>query len=327
MSHRIIEYLEANKEKVVGKIVIIPSLNPSGLLQKTRFPAFDEQDPNRTWPDSKPSFIGVAPDEPKTDSWYSIQKSVEDRIRPQNEAFSEIFDYIENVIQPDYHIDLHTFSTLSIPFIFLDRLTFNKDTQSVQSEADLWERTNKFVADIGLTVLMERPVYLYIKQKLHRSTSGTTLNKLRIPSCTVELGANNAVPPSCRSAGISSVLNGLIHSGNLTNTNLFQINEVPVLKFEKPHRYLVYPLATATGIIDFYVNAGDKFSCGDVLAVIRHMDGTIVQKVIAEMDGYLTAWYDGIAVHKNQPLGMVAVEDGDVPVVESWQDLPVATFY
>jgi hypothetical protein len=24
-------------------------------------------------------------------------------------------------IKPDYHIDLHTFSTLSIPFIFLDR--------------------------------------------------------------------------------------------------------------------------------------------------------------------------------------------------------------
>lgn len=214
-----------------------------------------------------------------------------------------------------------------MPFIFLDRLTFNNEIQSKQSEEDLWNRTNSFVKSIGLTILMERPVYLYIKQKLHRSTSGTTLNKLRIPSCTIELGPMNAVPPSCRDAGVFSCLNGLIHSGNLTNVNVCEISCVPVLHFEKPHRYLVYPLANATGIVDFYVNVSDKFSAGDVLAVIHHMDGSVLQKVIADMDGYLIAWNDDIAVHKNQPLGMVAVEDGDVPVVEAWQDLPLATFY
>eukprot|EP00012_Vannella_robusta_P007115 CAMPEP_0206194396 /NCGR_PEP_ID=MMETSP0166-20121206/7168_1 /ASSEMBLY_ACC=CAM_ASM_000260 /TAXON_ID=95228 /ORGANISM="Vannella robusta, Strain DIVA3 518/3/11/1/6" /LENGTH=382 /DNA_ID=CAMNT_0053611353 /DNA_START=108 /DNA_END=1256 /DNA_ORIENTATION=+ len=327
VSHRLIDWLCENPEKVEGKIVIIPSLNPSGLLQASRFPAFDAQDPNRTWPDSKPKNIGVAPDEPKTDTWYDIQKQVEDRTRPQNEAFNRLYAFIEDTIRPDYHVDLHTFSTISIPFIFLDRLTFNNENETKDQETPLWDRTNEFVQQLGLTVVMERPVHLYIKQKLHRSTSGTTLNKLRIPSCTIELGPMDCVPPACRSAGVSAVLNGLIHAGNITNTERFPITEVPVLRFEKPHRYLVYPLSPATGIVDFYVTCGEPFKQGETLGVIRHMNGQLQAEVKADMDGYIIAWFNGVAVHKNQPLGMVAVEDGNVPIIAAWQDLPLATFY
>lgn len=70
---------------------------------------------------------------------------------------------------------------------------------------------------LGLSVLVERPARfalfsspasihvvltylhrLYVKKGLHKSTSGATLNKLRIPSCTIELGPMRAVEPRCR---------------------------------------------------------------------------------------------------------------------------------
>jgi len=35
-------------------------------------------------------------------------------------SLAKIYAVFE-IIKPDYHLDLHTFSTLSIPFIFLDR--------------------------------------------------------------------------------------------------------------------------------------------------------------------------------------------------------------
>ena len=99
-------------------------------------------------------------------------------------------------IKPDYHIDLHTFSTLSIPFIFLDRsvrsplsvflfccvecivlcvvccvvhmalasfprLRYPRvlyDGEAQKEEAHkLFAKTKEMVTALGLSVLVERP--------------------------------------------------------------------------------------------------------------------------------------------------------------------------
>ena len=321
--HRIIDWLEKHPDALRGRVILIPSLNPTGLLSRSRFPAFDDQDPNRTWPDSKPAHLCPSGEESTTDAWHEVQKRVEGRTRPQNSAFEAIWEYITTTVKPDYHLDLHTYSTLSIPFIFLDRLMFDREKGDTEEAAQaLWNTTHAFVQSIGLTVVMERPAHLYIKQKLHRSTSGTTFNKLRIPSCTIELGPMHCVPPASLSAGVSAVLNAMRFSGHLCLPESLAITEVPVLHFDKPHRYLVYPLCPVTGIADFLVPAGGKFQVGDALAVIRRMDGTLAGTAIAEMDGFVIGWVDGVAFHKDQPMCMVAVEDGNVPSVCAWQDLP-----
>lgn len=35
-------------------MVIIPSLNPTGHIARTRKPIFEDKDPNRCWPEYKP---------------------------------------------------------------------------------------------------------------------------------------------------------------------------------------------------------------------------------------------------------------------------------
>lgn len=51
--HRLIQYFEENVSALKGTVVIIPSLNPTGLLGQKREPLTDPTiDPNRKWPDS-----------------------------------------------------------------------------------------------------------------------------------------------------------------------------------------------------------------------------------------------------------------------------------
>lgn len=50
-----------------------------------------------------------------------------------------------------------------------------------------------------------------------------------------------------------------------------------------------------------------RCTLGDVLAIIRTMDGREVKKVEAEFDGYIIAWRQGVAVYEGDTLGMVAV--------------------
>lgn len=357
--HRVIERLSAQLEQVRGRVVFIPSLNPTGLLAGTRFPQFDAHDPNRAWPNSKPSGVGLSESERATDDhWDALQRRIDERQLPQETAFAALFALLA-AIKPSAHIDLHTFSTLSLPFIFMDRVLY--DTDEHRAEAiELFERTQQMVTAMQLTVLLERPAvcrhshrmidrarerarslnhmplnrvliravyqHVYIKQKLHRSTSGATLNKLRIPSCTIELGPMDVVSPSCRDAGIQAVWNALSWLGNLAPHEQQPITACRTIRFTEPHRYMVYPQATCTGIVDFLLEVGSEFQRGDRLAVIRSIDGTVLEYVVAEMDGWLIAWSNETAVYKNQTLGMVAVADHKAPGVLKWSELPPITF-
>jgi len=224
-------------------------------------------------------------------------------------------------ISVNFHVDLHTFSTLSMPFIFMDRVLYeNKAENDAEKSHELWKNTNEMVDAIGLTVLRDRPAWLYVKSKLHRSTSGWTLNALRIPSCTIELGAMSVAVPSARDAGIAA-LNNVLFWGKMLDGEPKEIQACQVIKFDEPHRYLVYPQIETTGIVDFQIEIGSKFQKGDLLVIVRNIDGSVSSKVIAELDGYLIAWFQGIAKYEKNAVGMVAVKDGAIPVVVEWKDL------
>jgi len=297
-------------------LFFFPSLNPTGHLITSRFPLFEPgKDPNRCWPEYNPN--PTPPKTDPTDPWDSIQREIDNEPGPQERCFTKIAEVFKN-IEPDFHLDLHTFTTLSIPFIFMDRVLYNSENEYAKAQ-QLWNRTNEMVQALGLTVLRERPAWLYVKDKLHRSTSGWTLNSLRIPSCTVELGAMNVSFPSAREAGIIALWNLLVW-GKMINSPLKPQPGI-VIQFSEPHRYLVYPQANSTGIVDYQLEVGNHFKKGDVLAIIRNIDGSITSRVIADMDGYVIGWWQGIAKYDKNSLGMVAVPDSNIPVVVDWKDI------
>ena len=53
--------------------------------------------------------------------------------------------------------------------------------------------------------------------------------------------------------------------------------------FEEPHRFLEYPHANATGIVDIQMEAGDSFKEGDTLALIRSLDGRVLSEIKADL--------------------------------------------
>jgi len=305
-------------DKLCGRIVAIPSLNPTGHLIESRFPLFEpDKDPNRCWPEYRPQ---KEPQKDENDIWDSIQRSIEDEPGPQERSFEKIAEVIKQ-LNPNFHVDLHTFSTLSMPFIFVDRIVYEKKEENdYQKSQELWNRTNEMTHAMGLTVLRERPAWLYVKSKFHRSTSGWTLNALRIPSCTVELGPMLVALPSARDAGVAALTN-VLHWGKMMEGNPKEIVACPVIKFDEPHRYMIYPQTETTGIVDYQIEVGTKFKKGDLLAIVRNMDGTVSSIVTADMDGYLIAWFCGIAKYRKNSLGMVGVKDGSIPTVVEWKDL------
>ena len=73
-------------------------------------------------------------------------------------------------------------------------------------------------------------------------------------------------------------------------------------------------------IVDFNKNAGDFFGEGDVLAVIRSIDGNILTEIISEFDGFVIGWWNSIGCYKGNSLGMVGVADKQ-PMVISWKEI------
>jgi predicted deacylase len=88
----------------------------------------------------------------------------------------------------------------------------------------------------------------------------------------------------------------------------------------------VLHVCVESGIVDYSKNAGDRFEKGDELAVVRTMDGQVVERIHAEMSGWLAGWFEGVAKYPGAALGMVAVPDGkDMPMVVDWASLPEDT--
>ncbi len=308
--HRVLENIDL--ENLHGRIVAFPSLNPTGHLLSRRYPVFDPEDPNRKWPDSNPK--SIKKNDNNTDDYLNeyykrLEPSIQERI------WERIFGIFKD-IKPDFHIDLHTFSNQSIPFIYLDRVLYENNRDDAEK---LYTRVKNFVDAIGLTVIVENPAKRYVNKKLHRSTSGATLNGLRIPSCTIELGPMNSADNLFKSAGYKAVMNALIHAKMLDQTPN-RITEVPVIRFKENYRDLPYPQSPATGILDIIAFPGQEFSKGDTLAIIRSISGERLAEIKAEMNGFVIGWWNGIAKYKGELIGSVAVED-KLPMVVSWNDI------
>ena len=125
--HRVLAWLEtavANGE-LRGTVALYPSLNPTGHRAGTRSPSFQSVDPNRFWPDtfSKPdTFVGpydAAQAEALgelADDQYAELYAASNLRGPVETCWATLFEVWKQA-EFDYHCDLHTAMTLSVPFV------------------------------------------------------------------------------------------------------------------------------------------------------------------------------------------------------------------
>jgi predicted deacylase len=346
--HRVLAYLESHLDSLRGRVVMFPSLNPTGHLILSRNSQFDDSDPNRQWPDATPAAPRTWDDAAASDpagagDWLALVYSRGAAPKPIERCWTAVFELFR-ACRPDFHIDLHTMCALSIPFVFLDRVFFDDRGASAEqaraSATSLFAHTRALCAAIGLSYAIDSTAIRYARREVHRSTSGAVLNLLGIPAVTMELGGNASVDASARDAGVQGVLNALAHAGCCPREVAAPIVSVPTplaspaadetAPSSSPpqplpplYRCLDYPYVPCAGVVDIVRRAGDRFRWGDLLAVVRAVDGTERARICADFSGVVIAWRDGVTRYGGEALGVCAAEDR-LPTVVAWADVTEA---
>ena len=261
-----------------GTIVAIPALSPSGLRTKSYVPYHEPKNPNRMWPDGR--------NKPHED----MEK------RPPTVTEQGLARLFEHILETaDYLIDYHNAGIGSIPFIFQDRVLYrpSDDEASALAEAStlaeaeaLSAQMAEMIAAFGFTVINEYPVEKYIKNDLHRSTSGAALLVGRIPAFTVELGVGAVPEMAITEAGIVATRNVLRWAGMLAG-EMEPLTGIPVVDPGYPTRRSEAVRCPQSCILLHRVDSGDIVQAGDVLADMVDIWG----KPVGE--GVLRSPYDG----------------------------------
>jgi predicted deacylase len=211
-----------------GTIVAMPSLNPAGLRTNRRQPYYDDRDPNRTFPGYKRDA-----EEPRELSVY--------------ERLSErLLDTLRS--SADFYLDLHCASIKSAAFSIRDRVLYRAEADRPQVEL-LSTRLDEMVSAFGFPAVVEFRSKTYLARELHKSTTGSALQELRIPAFTVELGAHSAVDQPAVDACVIGLRNLMRWAGMLDGEKE-QMPDMPRPPDDRPRRREDGPFPSATGIID-----------------------------------------------------------------------------
>lgn len=277
-----------------GALVVLPLLNPAGFRLTQRESYYSGDDPNRYFPD--PDAEHIRP--PR------VQELVDERLF---EAFTED-------APADCLLDLHCAQIRSVPFVIRDRVLHGERRTEAETE-DLADDLDELAHVLGIPVISEYVPDEYVNDDLQRSTAGAALNNAGILSLTLELGGHTIVEEDNRARGVTACYNAMRHLDMLDESPA----DVPETDpFPSPVDYdvrrAVHPHAPEAGIARNYVEAGDVFEAGDVVAEIVDPHGTTKCEVEVDHDGFVVGRYDGTAVYENDPLLSLAVRD-DSPLV------------
>ncbi len=281
-----------------GTVIAIPALNPAGLRIKQRSPYYLEDDPNRLFP--RPNADG----NPK-----------EDRPRSALEiAYERLYDAIV-ATQPAGLIDLHNAWYGSIPFIFRDPVLYHKKggkwPNRKQAQA-LQDRTGKMIDAIGFTVINEFVADSYVSKNLHRSVSGSVLNKAGVPAITIELGSTMHVDEGIADACAAGLRNALCWAGMLDG-EYEPISGIPVVRPDYPVRRQVSPHAPQAGIVHHLVRPSQVIKKGQPLVRMTDIFGRPMGKddglLRSEYDGFVIGWFHGVVRYQGEPILALAIRD------------------
>lgn len=277
--------------EIRGTVVCLPNLNPAGLRRNTRTSYYDDEDPNRYFPD--PDAESTRPP--------SVQQLVNERV------------YEEFADSADALVDLHTAHVGSMPFLIRDRVLYGEN-RTEEGAHDLADDLKTLVEAFGMPVINEYAAEEYTEQNLQRSTAGAALNNAGIPAFTAELGGHNVVKEDVRAAGVTGIRNVMRELGVLSgDPDPGAVGpEVPV---EYPVKRAVHPHTDTPGIVRHRVEAGDVVAEGDTVADVCTPHGEQKATVETDYDGYLLGRMHGVAAYENDALASMAVrDDGDLVV-------------
>ncbi|UPV74975.1 succinylglutamate desuccinylase/aspartoacylase family protein [Halorussus limi] len=293
--------------EIRGTVVCIPNLNPAGLRRNSRTSYYDDEDPNRYFPD--PDAESSRPP--------SVQQLVDERVY---EAFADSADAL---------VDLHTAHVGSMPFLIRDRVLYGESEAQRASESgaaeprdwrteseaeDLAADLESLVEAFGMPVVNEYAAAEYTEQNLQRSTAGAALNNAGIPAFTAELGGHEVVEEDTREAGVTGVRNVMRELGVLPgDPDPDAVGPEPPVEY--PVKRAVHPHTDTPGVARHRVEAGDVVAEGDPIADVCTPHGETKATVESDHDGYVIGRLHGVAVYENDPLASIAVrDDGDVVV-------------
>ena len=279
-----------------GTIVAMTALNPAGLRTKQRDPYHADEDPNRLWPEMK----GI----PAPDADRDPPSSLED-------AYRRLYDDI--VASADYFIDFHNAWIGSLSFALRDRILYQAGDEADQERArELAERLDQMVAAYGHTVVNEYPAETYIREKLHRTASGSVLQKSRIPAFTAELGTGLVPDPAIIQAACAGTRNVMRWAGMLTDEPE-AIEDTRVIRPGYPVRRMRTPRVPEACIVHHLVDAGVRVGKGDVVAEMRDVWGRPVGNGVirSSYEGIVLGRAHGVYFYPGQPILTMAVRDGD----------------
>lgn len=288
-------------DQLRGTIVAIPVLSPVGIRTQKYTPYHVDKNPNRLWPDGKPK---STPD-PEKHPGFSLEL-----------AYQRLFDAI--VETADYLIDYHNAWIDSVSFAFQDRILYRADDnpdRNKEAAAALGERQMEMLRAYGHTIVTEYPAEKYIKDDLHRSTSGSVLLLAHIPAFTVELGTGLMPDPAIVAASVAGTRNVLrwagMHDGPMEAIEGIQVID-PGYRVRRSSR----TRTPAAGIVLHRVEAGDLVATGDVIAEVVDVWGRPIGDGVirAECDGFALGWRHGIYHYPGDTVIYLAIRD-DLPVI------------
>lgn len=264
-----------------GTVVLYPSLNPRGLVAQQRVQPGDGVDLNRVFP-GDPGGQGAA----------RLAGVVWADLRGRN---------------PTALIDLHADSAVAIPYAIVDRATTHRgDARAKMDQAVL-----AMAGASGLTVLHEYPEDQYVRFRLDRSLAGAMVNHANVPAVTLEIGPRRAVDPRAVRLAVGAVSRILHHLGLIDPPP--EPAPAPTPLPGGPWRRAAAPRVFASGVFEPVLLPGDAFGVGDVLGVVRALDGGVREVVHAEAAGVVVSWSETAWVDARAIPGTLGLREGAPP--------------
>ncbi|MBN1284403.1 MAG: succinylglutamate desuccinylase/aspartoacylase family protein [Anaerolineae bacterium] len=273
-----------------GALVAVPTLNPSGLVERSRSAHYlGGDDPNRLFP--------ARVQNPETKLPSALQA-----------AYARLFEVMKSTA--DYLIDLHCMGVQSIPIALRDPVYYT-DKSEKGAAGRLFETVNAMQEAFGLSIINEFGGGEYLRQDLHRSVSGAMLNCAYIPAFTVELGGYPSVEPAARDAAVAGLRNVMRWAGMLDGA------PEPVTGIKRidpgyPVRRARHPNVPCGCIVHYLVEVGDRVEPGQPVAELRDIYGRPVGEgglLRSDYDGFVVAFHRGVVYYENETVITMAVRD------------------
>ena len=289
-----------------GRLVVLPNLNPSGLRRNNRHSYYDDDDPNRKFPDVEYVNSDASPEETVSGPRPPNQQEIICR---------RIFDAFAD--DADYLLDMHTASSGAYPFVIKDRVLYGRGLRDKEDARALADELDALAETFGLPVVFEYPVEEYIDQGFQCSTAGAALNQAGVPALTIELGQHNVVEQEWYQQGIAGTYRvmedvGMVEDAEIAASEVLDsFPDPPEAPMDGQTRRYVGPHVPPekAGIIRHEVTAGDVVEEGSVVARIVTPHGTEKAIIESEHDGWIIQRRAGIAGYEHSAVASMAVAD------------------